>query len=55
MESNVCSYNICGYWNFKHGGGYDTMDKASSRRTIMHIDVNSAFLFWKAVYNLQMG
>jgi DNA polymerase IV len=24
-------------------------------RTIMHIDVNSAFLSWQAVYNLQMG
>ena len=24
-------------------------------RTIMHIDVNSAFLSWQAVYNLQKG
>ena len=31
------------------------MDKGSCRRTIMHIDVNSAFLSWQAVYNLQRG
>lgn len=31
------------------------MSKDSLRRTIMHIDVNSAFLSWQAVYNLQKG
>jgi DNA polymerase-4 len=31
------------------------MDNSSCRRTIMHIDVNSAFLSWQAVYNLQRG
>lgn len=31
------------------------MSKDSLRRIIMHIDVNSAFLSWQAVYNLQKG
>lgn len=34
--------------SFKEGG-------IVSQRTILHIDVNSAFLSWQAVYNLQAG
>lgn len=31
------------------------MNSSKYARTIMHIDVNSAFLSWQAVYNLQRG
>lgn len=34
---------------------FDCREGGSEMRTIMHIDVNSAFLSWQAVYNLQKG
>jgi len=36
-------------------GIFDCREGGVGMRTIMHIDVNSAFLSWQAVYNLQKG
>lgn len=43
------------YINIKSDGRMISMDYYTSKRVIFHIDVNSAYLSWEAVYRLQHG